>query len=274
MREPISFIASCRFLSVLMVSCLFVSPGYSQQISAPIPNPSLSFFYGYLLHSNATTAHIEKASITLSNNDTAKAENNIILSPDGTDAVANTLAVPGLLQAIKTHSGNQAANEMNESLFDVETDALVNRFAEMMETDPEEVSNLPLYKFIDDWYGVRYKWGGTDNTGIDCSAFSQKLYGAIYSLNILRTSRQQHRSCEVIKKSEVAVEGDLVFFRVHHLRISHVGVYLANGYFVHASRSKGVMISSLNDKYWHKRYAGCGRIERVNNEAAESDFLQ
>src|SRR5205823_3794603 len=112
------------------------------------------------------------------------------------------------------------------------------------------------YRFIDKWYGTRYKWGGMDSAGIDCSAFSQKLYGEIYGMDIVRTARQQHRSSDPIKHYLDANEGDLIFFRIHRLRISHVGVYLANGYFVHASRSHGVMISSMNDHYWSRRYAG------------------
>lgn len=160
-----------------------------------------------------------------------------------------------------------------EALFEGETDQLAKRYAYMMDVSSDEVTNLYLYKFIDQWYGVKYKYGGNDEKGIDCSAFSQKLYSSIYSTPIDRTSRQQHRNAEKIKNYEEAEEGDLVFFRIHRVRVSHVGVYLANGYFVHASRSRGVMISSLNEKYWNRRFAGCGKVER-EEAATESDFIQ
>ncbi len=157
----------------------------------------------------------------------------------------------------------QITEEMRTALKDLETEMLIEKFAEMTERSPDDMENFPLYRFIDDWYGVRYKYGGNDNRGIDCSGFSQKLYGSIYSLKLLRTARQQRHNCSLlIKHHEDATEGDLVFFRIHRMRISHVGVYLANGYFVHASRSRGVMISSLQDKYWRRRYAGCGHMER------------
>lgn len=55
-------------------------------------------------------------------------------------------------------------------------------------------------------------------------------------------------------------EGDLVFFRIHHRRISHVGIYLENDKFVHASTSAGVMISDLNEPYWKRYFAGAGRL--------------
>lgn len=150
---------------------------------------------------------------------------------------------------------------------------VINKYAEMISLEPAELNSYSLYKFIDDWYGTSYRFGGTDNTGIDCSAFSQKLYGNVYNTAILRTSHQQHRNCERIDEEEAA-EGDLVFFRMHHWRVSHVGVYLANGYFVHASRSHGVTISSLNDRYWHRRLAGYGRMERPEPENTESGAMQ
>lgn len=152
------------------------------------------------------------------------------------------------------------------------TDPLLGKYAAMVNVDTRYIGNPQLYRFIDEWYGTEYKYGGEDNTGIDCSAFSQKLYDEVYNVGLLRTSRQQHRESDHFKHIEDAMQGDLVFFRVRRFRISHVGVYLANGYFVHASSSQGVVISNLNDRYWHRRYAGCGRVEKDNSPASESQF--
>jgi len=160
------------------------------------------------------------------------------------------------------------------SMYDAESEKMINKYAEMVETEPEEIKNLPLYRFIDNWYGVKYKYGGTTRKGIDCSAFSQRLYGNVYCLNIKRTSKQQFKKCERLEDLSDAIEGDLVFFRINRVRISHVGVYLANGYFVHATRSKGIMISSLNNKYWQRRYAGCGRLNKPYPYTAESDYIE
>ncbi len=159
------------------------------------------------------------------------------------------------------------------ALYDAESEKMVNKYAEMVETEPEEIKNLPLYRFIDHWYGVRYKYGGTTRKGIDCSAFSQRLYGNVYCLNIKRTSKQQFKKCEHLDDLSDVEEGDLVFFRINRIRISHVGVYLANGYFVHATRSRGIMISSINDKYWQRRFAGCGRVNKPYAHNTESKFI-
>ncbi len=151
---------------------------------------------------------------------------------------------------------------------------VITKYAGMISVEPSDITNYPLYHFIDQWYGIRYRYGGSDIKGIDCSAFSQKLYSKVYGIELVRTAREQHRIAERIRDYEEASEGDLIFFRIHRLRISHVGVYLANGYFVHASKSKGVVISNLNNKYWTRRYAGCGHVEREDKTISESDYLQ
>lgn len=120
--------------------------------------------------------------------------------------------------------------------------------------------NKPLYSFIESWYGTPYRFGGTTRKGIDCSAFVRELYEEVYDTGLLRTAYQQFvSSTHLFSRSELK-EGDLVFFKIHSRRISHVGVYLAGGYFVHASCSHGVTISNLNDNYWTRYYAGAGRI--------------
>lgn len=172
-----------------------------------------------------------------------------------------------------TRNGIHSVDEVVVDVQDEEIDPVIRRYAGLIEMDPADISNYPLYRFIDKWYGTGYKWGGTDSSGIDCSAFSQKLYGSVYGIDLLRTAKQQHRKCERFKHADEAAEGDLVFFHVKRFRISHVGVYLANGYFVHASRSQGVVISNLDSKYWRRRYAGCGRMQRVDGPS-ESDSLQ
>jgi len=120
-------------------------------------------------------------------------------------------------------------------------------------------NNISLYSFIEEWYGTPYRFGGTSKNGIDCSAFVRQLYGDVYNLGLLRTSIEQFATTMFINKEELK-EGDLVFFKIHSKRISHVGVYLSEGKFVHASVSQGVVISDLSDKYWIRYYAGGGRV--------------
>jgi len=125
---------------------------------------------------------------------------------------------------------------------------------------PGQLTNAALAKFITDWYGTRYRFGGTNKSGIDCSAFVQKLYDHVFGVSLVRTAIEQARtSCSLCTTDELK-EGDLVFFKTRGSQISHVGVYLMNRFFVHSASSKGVMISSLDDKYWKGRFAGAGRV--------------
>jgi lipoprotein Spr len=120
--------------------------------------------------------------------------------------------------------------------------------------------NKSLYSFIEEWYGTPYRFGGTDHFGIDCSAFTRELYNDVYNMPIVRTSVEQFSQIEKLDPTELK-EGDLVFFKIHSRSISHVGVYLYDGKFVHASVSQGVVISDLSDAYWTRYYAGGGRMK-------------
>lgn len=122
--------------------------------------------------------------------------------------------------------------------------------------------NISLYSFIEDWYGTPYRFGGDNRYGIDCSAFTRQLYNDVYNQPIVRTSIEQFSQVERIPTEDLK-EGDLVFFKIHSKRISHVGVYLYDGKFVHASVSQGVVISDLGDSYWTRYYAGGGRMNHL-----------
>lgn len=132
------------------------------------------------------------------------------------------------------------------------------KYAMMLDVDVESLKNLSLFGFIDNWFGTRYRMGGTTKRGIDCSALTSSLLLAVYGFAVPRTARQQYQATEHIKIDELK-EGDLVFFNTHG-GVSHVGLYLENHYFVHASLSQGVTISNLDDGYYSKRFICGGRV--------------
>src|SRR5688572_21329773 len=106
-------------------------------------------------------------------------------------------------------------------------------------------SNLKLYEAVDHWLGVKYKYASCSKSGIDCSCLVNALYREAYSCNTPRDTRGLAEQIKKVDKDELK-EGDLVFFKMKGTRkIDHVGVYLCDGKFVHASTKKGVMISSL-----------------------------
>lgn len=139
--------------------------------------------------------------------------------------------------------------------------SLQYKYASLLEVPPSEIINTPLIHLVDDWYGTPYSIGGSTMDGIDCSAFSRMLLDSVYGEEIPRTAQEQYDHCKHIKKDKLK-EGDLVFFHTTHgSYITHVGVYLQNNKFIHASSSRGVMISDLNDDYWRKTYRASGRVK-------------
>ena len=103
-----------------------------------------------------------------------------------------------------------------------------------------------------DWQGTPYRFGGNSRTGIDCSAFTQQIYRSVYDRNLPRTTASQHSLGSTIKIQQLK-PGDLVFFKPEG-KGRHVGIYLSNGRFMHASTSVGVTISSLTNPWWQAAY--------------------
>lgn len=143
------------------------------------------------------------------------------------------------------------------------------KYAIKMDVEVERLTNRDLYRFIESWWGTPYRMGGATQKGVDCSAFTQTLMSAIYGLQIPRTTSEQKAFSEVIRRDELR-EGDLVFFNTRGRGVSHVGIYLQDNKFVHAASSGGVMISSLNEAYWHKRLISAGRVVDEHTAAAAS----
>lgn len=132
--------------------------------------------------------------------------------------------------------------------------------AEKLNVSEKEVRNKKLYSFISDWYGTPYKYGGCDKGGVDCSCFTGILYKKVYGVVVGRNSSLIYKESEHIKASHLR-EGDLVFFNAGTKDVSHVGVYLKDNKFVHASTSKGVMINDLGETYYKKYFYGAGRVK-------------
>jgi cell wall-associated NlpC family hydrolase len=107
--------------------------------------------------------------------------------------------------------------------------------------------------------GTPYRYGAMSPRGFDCSGFTSYVFKR-FGIELDRSSRGQIFDSVRVKKNDLQ-PGDLVFFQnTYTTGISHVGIYIGNGDFIHASSSKGVMISSLSNSYWSSRYYGARRV--------------
>jgi cell wall-associated NlpC family hydrolase len=106
-----------------------------------------------------------------------------------------------------------------------------------------------------------YHYGGNSLDGIDCSAFTGSVYSQAFNMTLPRSAREQYTIGEIIPSREDLKFGDLVFFNTRRrVKPGHVGIYIGDNKFVHASSKHGVIVSSLGDEYYTKRYMGGRRV--------------
>ncbi|GBD06213.1 Murein DD-endopeptidase MepS/Murein LD-carboxypeptidase [bacterium HR20] len=129
------------------------------------------------------------------------------------------------------------------------------------EQPPSGLSQRQVMEFIMDWLGRPYRFGGSSADGIDCSAFIQTLFRTCAAALLPRTAQEQYAYGQQVQHIEDLQFGDLVFFHTRsHAWVSHVGIYLGDRLFAHASSRYGVTISSLESTYYHKRFIGGRRL--------------
>lgn len=137
---------------------------------------------------------------------------------------------------------------------------LIKDYANLLGVKANELENIQLYELINEWMGTPYAYGGLSKSGIDCSGFTSIVMDKVYGKMLPRSSEDQ---AGIVKRKyeRQLKEGDLLFFSFGSSRINHVGVYLHNNKFAHASTSKGVIISDLKDTWYYKSFRRAGTVK-------------
>lgn len=119
--------------------------------------------------------------------------------------------------------------------------------------------NRKLIETVASWLNTPYKYGGNTQKGTDCSGFVQQVIFEVYGVSLGRSAADIHAQCKKINREDLK-EGDLVFFKINTPKVGHVGIYLTDNYFIHATTQKGVIVSNLMEAYYAKYFHSAGRI--------------
>lgn len=187
-----------------------------------------------------------------------------------------------LLLTIATQQGcsTHGSNPADQSLFLLDTaedpsSNLSNEqttLSEVFQADNTMEVQRALNEFLSIWEGTPYRLGGNSRKSIDCSALTSRTYKELFDIDLPRTASAQASQGSTIPPSDLQ-PGDLVFFRIGRYQ-SHVGVYMGNNSFMHASTLKGVTLSKLDDPYWQKRFwkaTSHHLLESANRTTASSN---
>lgn len=203
------------------------------------------------------TRFIEEISLTAQTGETTKFREEPPVVPHNARRGYSFNEAP--VEKVETRSINELIASRKSAGVEVASKVQL-KYAVLLNTEVESLPSKELLENVDEWYGVRYRKGGNTKSGVDCSGFTFAVYLAVYGISLPRVSREQYRISRKISTTELQ-EGDLVFFNTTGGGVSHVGVYLGNSKFIHASVSKGVMVNSLFESYYLKRFIGGGRID-------------
>lgn len=175
---------------------------------------------------------------------------------------SNTSAYRKPIRELRVSGGRVSVDNGTSSSSEVSMSELA-RAGRKLGFDVELSDNRRLMTEAATWIGVPYRSGGMDRSGVDCSGLVYCLYGSVYGQRFERCSSYDmfHKYCTPVNASQLK-QGDLVFFTTDNSggRIGHSGIYLKNGKFIHASSSKGVIISNLNEQYWSKHWFAGGKV--------------
>jgi lipoprotein Spr len=178
------------------------------------------------------------------------------------------LTAPTEIKLLDIHINNELPKKINlpsasrKRYVDQETiGKLSKKYSLPLTTD----DYIFLYEAGSGWLGVKHRFGGNTKKGVDCSGFTSIIYKEVYGKRLERSSNDiLLKNCELIDRENLR-EGNLVFFRTSRRGASgtatHVGIYLKNGKFIHASVSNGVIISSLSEPYYIRTWITGGRVK-------------
>lgn len=188
------------------------------------------------------------------------------LIKDDSDSLLYYSQVQDTSAEFQSYEDDDEENPIDEPAIDISSvlnkikTSLDSHDTSFANTTPRERMLMEIIKYIN----TPYKFGGNSPDGIDCSAFTQNVFSSCLDVYLFRSAREQFTQGVSIKDKDNLIFGDLVFFNTRRaVRPGHVGIFIGDNLFAHASSSKGVIVSSLDHKYYSKRYVGGRRMNDI-----------
>jgi murein DD-endopeptidase / murein LD-carboxypeptidase len=143
-------------------------------------------------------------------------------------------------------------------------DHILSYYSQIFGFPINKIINIKVYDIIDNWLGTPYRYAGNTLKGVDCSGFIKVIYRNAFNILLEGSSADIFKNSTPVAKEELK-EGDLVFFKIRRNAISHVGVYIGQNKFAHASLSLGVTINDLDEPYYRQRFYKGARVPEFDH---------
>ena len=170
--------------------------------------------------------------------------------------IRSTVALVLMLAAFSGFAQTKLVRN-NEGVPLINDGDIANKYAKLLAVPVDSITNRKLYTLIEQFSSAPYKFGGNDVNGIDCSGFTYAIEKQVYGIIIPRSTTQQANFVNIKNISQLQ-EGDLIFLKLGGSGINQVGIYLQNGYFVHATSNMGLVLDNLSDPNTQQHFMSCG----------------
>ncbi len=165
--------------------------------------------------------------------------------------------------ACKTTAKSKKHKEVKKNehviIKEIEKNDFYTAYSKKLGVKLQGTEDQKLISCMASWLGTPYKYSGNTRQGTDCSGMIMAIYKEVYKKDLFRSAMEQMNNVTLIKKEELRL-GDLVFFKIGSDQVSHVGIYIGENKFMHASTSRGVVINSLEEEYYKKWFFAGGRV--------------
>lgn len=184
--------------------------------------------------------------------------------------IALVTALAAAIPASATTSAPDSLEAEAASATELAHPKLCELFSRKFNLKIEAEDPIELFSFVARWLGTPYRYGGLSKRGVDCQGFVRVIYDSLYCQTLPAGAGSQYHVCDPVPKDSLQA-GDLLFFTIGTRSISHVGIYLKDGWFAHATVSGvGVVMSRLDAPYYRRWFFRAGRVRPQNNAGLQS----